>query len=327
MKETKQDKNLQEAIDIMDTRFGKGTLCYGNLSKEPNDVIKTGSVALDRALGVGGIPKGRIIEIFGNESSGKTTIALQIIAECQKAKGKAAFIDAEHALDLNYTNNLGVNVDQLLIAKPDSGEQVFDLLEAIANTNKIDLIVVDSVAALTPAAELSGSISDQSMGAHARLMSKGLRKLQGVISKTNTTVIFTNQIRERIGIMFGNPETTTGGRALKFYASVRIEARRAELIKEGIDKIGIKSKVTIVKNKVAPPLQTVYIDIFFGKGFDASIEMINFAIQYGIISKSGSWYYYGEKKLGQGREQLKKGLLEDAKLFDEIKKATIAFIS
>lgn len=322
--ETNESKLFDQAINEIDKKYGKGTLVQCDLKNV--DVLKSGSVILDKALGIGGFPKGRIIEIFGNESSGKTTIALQAVAECLNNDGRVAYIDAENALDINYIISMGIDPNKLLLARPENGEQAFSVIDALIKTNMIDLIVVDSVAALIPESELNGEMTDQNIGAHARLMSKGLRMLQGTISKTNVCVIFINQLREKVGVMFGNPEITTGGRALKFFSSIRLDVRKSELLKSGNEIKGIKTKVTVVKNKLAPPLKHCFIDIFFGKGYDYKNEIINFAIDYEIIKKSGSWLYYGDKKLCQGRNQLEKYLKDDIELFNLIKNDVLRII-
>jgi recombination protein RecA len=283
-----ENQIFDEAISQIEKQFGKGTVSYLNGEAENIEVIPSGSIFLDKALGVGGYPKGRIIEIFGNESSGKTTIALQAVAQCQKQGGKCAYVDLEHALDANFVKAIGVDLSKLLIAQPDSAEQAVSLIEALIKTGMIDLIVVDSVAAMVPNTEFEGNISDQTIGLHARLMSKSLRIIQALIAKDPTTLIFINQIREKVGVMFGNNETTTGGRALRFYASVRIELRRSELLKNGNDIVGIKTCAKIVKNKVAPPLEKAFIDIYFNKGIDHAGEIIDFALEKNIIEKRGS---------------------------------------
>lgn len=317
------DNNIYDEITKkIETKYGKGVI--SNLSNNySGETISSGSISLDNALGGKGFPKGKIIEIFGNESSGKTTIALQCVAQCQKEKGKVAYIDAENSLDAKYVENIGVNINDLLIAQPDSGEQAFSIINALIKTNKIDLIIVDSVAALVPEQELNGDIYDQNIGAHARLMSKGLRIIQNSLSKTNTTIIFINQLREKVGVVYGNPEITTGGRALKFYSTIRAEARKSELLKDGNEPIGIKSKVTIVKNKISAPLKIAYVDIFFGKGFDYQNEIINFAIDYDIISKKGSWYYLDEEKICQGKSQLNEFVKNNKDIFEVIKTRTL----
>ncbi len=322
-----KEKNpiLDDAMKKIETKFGKGIIKHTNDFLEwKENVISTGSINLDNALTVGGFPKGRIIEIYGNESSGKTTIALQTVAECQKAGGKVAYIDAENALDINYIKKIGVNTDELLLAQPESGEQAFTIIDSLIKTDQIDLIVVDSVAALIPQSELDGEVFEQNIGAHARLMSKGLRMVQNSISKHNVCVIFINQLREKVGVMFGNPEITTGGRALKFFSTIRLEVKKSELIKEGNEPIGIKSKVNVVKNKIGVPLRNCYIDIFFGKGFDYHNEIINFAISYNIVKKNGSWFYYNDEKLGQGRLQTDEYLRNNPEIFEAIKEQTLS---
>jgi recombination protein RecA len=283
-----EQKLFDEAIKAIESQFGKGSISQFTDQNKPIEVIPSGSLQLDKALGVGGYPKGRIIEIYGNESTGKTTLALQAISNCQKLNGKCAYIDLENALDAKFCEANGVDLGKMLLAQPDSGEQAFSLIEALIKTDMIDLIVVDSVAAMVPNAELTGEMEDQTIGLHARLMSKGLRIVQNLLAKYQTTIIFINQIREKIGVMFANPETTTGGRALRFYSSMRIELRRSELIKEGTDCIGIKVCAKIVKNKVAPPLYKAYIDIYFNKGFDHTAEIIDFALEKGVIEKRGA---------------------------------------
>ena len=282
------------------------------------DVIPTGSLTLDLALGIGGYPKGRIVEIYGPESSGKTTLTLHAIAECQKQGGRTAFIDAEHAIDPVYAKNLGVNVDDLILSQPDSGEQGLAIAETLVKSNAIDLVVVDSVAALVPQVELDGEMSDTSVGLQARLMSKALRRLSGLMNKTSCTIIFINQLREKIGTMYGNPETTTGGRALKFYSTVRIEIRRSEAIKNGSEIIGNKANIKVVKNKVAPPFRTTSVDIIYGKGISRDGEVIDLAVENNILDKSGAWYAYQGEKVGQGRENVKKFLAEHPEVMEEI---------
>ena len=325
------DANKQKSLDLalkqIDKSFGKGALMrLGDKVIEPIEAISTGSIGLDLALGIGGVPKGRVIEIYGPESSGKTTLTLQITAECQKQGGVCAFIDAEHALDVGYAKNLGVDVDNLLVSQPDYGEQALDIVETIARSGAVDLIVIDSVAALTPKVELEGEMNDQQVGVQARLMSKALRKLTGVLHKMNTTVIFINQIRMKIGMMgYGSPETTTGGNALKFYASVRIDIRRIATLKQADSPIGNRTKAKIVKNKVAPPFKQAEFDIMFGEGISKYGELVDYGVKLDIIDKSGAWFSYKDVKLGQGREKVKETFKEDpvlaSKIENEIKQA------
>ena len=312
-------KALQAAMAKIEKDFGKGSIMkLGDESVEDVDTIPTGSLSLDAALGVGGYPKGRIIEIFGPESSGKTTLALHAIAEAQKAGGLAAFIDAEHALDRFYAAKLGVNTDDLLISQPDNGEQALEIADQLIRSSAIDIIVIDSVAALTPKAEIEGDMGDNKVGLQARLMSQALRKLTSSISKTNTTCIFINQLREKIGIMFGNPETTTGGNALKFYASVRLDIRRVTTLKDGDTPIGNQVRVKIVKNKVAPPFRKAEFEITFGEGISRAGEIVDLGVELGILNKSGSWFSYGETRLGQGRDAVKKLIKDNPELSEEI---------
>src|SRR5450756_2351526 len=312
-------KALEQAVQQIDKQFGKGALV--RLGDKPHEVIQsisTGSIGVDSALGIGGIPRGRVIEVFGPESSGKTTLTLHIIAEAQKRGGLAAFIDAEHALDPDYARKLGVDVDNLMVSQPDSGEQALEIAEALVRSAAIDVIVIDSVAALVPKAELEGEMGDASMGLQARLMSQALRKLTAVVSKSNTTLIFINQIREKIGVMFGNPETTTGGRALKFYSSVRLDIRRTNQIKAGEEIVGSRVKVKVVKNKVAAPFRHAEFDVGDGEGISKTGEMIDIGIENKIIEKSGSWFSYGDMRLGQGRENAKLFIKENPDLSGEI---------
>ena len=312
-------KALQAAMDKIEKTFGKGSIMkMGDDNVQEVEVIPTGSIALNAALGVGGYPKGRIIEIYGPESSGKTTLAIHAIAEAQKAGGIAAFIDAEHAFDRFYAAKLGVDVDNLWISQPDNGEQALEIAEQLIRSSAIDIIVIDSVAALTPKAEIEGDMGDNKVGLQARLMSQALRKLTSAISKTNTTCIFINQLREKIGIMFGNPETTTGGNALKFYASVRLDIRRSTQLKDGEEVIGNQTKVKGVKNKVAPPFRKAEFDIMFGEGISRAGEIIDLGADLGIIKKSGSWYSYNETKLGQGRDASKQVIQDNPELAEEL---------
>ena len=326
--DSKKTKALDLAINQIDRQFGKGAIMRmgdDHISMSDN-VISTGCLSLDVALGVGGVPKGRIIEIFGPESSGKTTLTLHVVAEAQKAGGYAAFIDAEHAMDPEYAKNLGVNLDELLVSQPDSGEQSLEITETLVRSGALDVIVVDSVAALVPRAELEGEMGDSHMGLQARLMSQALRKLTGTVSKSNTTVIFVNQIREKIGVMFGNPETTPGGRALKFYSSVRMDIRRITSLKDGTDMVGNRTRVKVVKNKVAPPFKMTEFDIMYGKGISKEGDIIDLAIKGDIIEKMGAWFSYGDMKIGQGKENSKKYLLENPDIYEEIIKKVRSFM-
>jgi len=320
-----KSKAIELAVSQIERQFGAGAVMrmgeeQMNLAVE---AISTGALSLDAALGVGGIPRGRIIEVFGPESSGKTTLALHVVANAQKDGGYAAFIDAEHALDPKYASKLGVDVKNLLISQPDSGEQALEICETLVRSNALDVIVIDSVAALVPRAELEGEMGDSHMGLHARLMSQALRKLTGAVSKSNTSVIFINQIREKIGVMFGSPETTTGGRALKFYASVRIDIRRIGSLKDGQDNIGNRVRVKVVKNKMAPPFRETELDIMFGHGFSFEGDILDLALQANLVQKSGSWFSYGEDRLGQGKENVKNFFIENpdlmAKLVGEVR--------
>lgn len=314
-------KALQLTLDKLEKTYGKGTVMkLGDNAIEAVEFIPTGSIALNAALGIGGLPKGRVIEIYGPESSGKTTLALHAIAESQKAKGIAAFIDAEHAFDRFYAQKLGVDVENLLVSQPDNGEQALEIVENLIRSGAIDIIVIDSVAALTPKSEIEGEMGDSKMGLQARLMSQALRKLTSTISKTATCCIFINQLREKIGVMFGNPETTTGGNALKFYASVRLDIRKVNQLKEGEEIIGNRVKVKVVKNKLAPPFRKAEFDIIYGEGISRILEIIDLAVEANIIKKSGSWFSYGETKLGQGRDAVKKLLQDNPELSDELEK-------
>ncbi len=314
-----KQKALEAALGNIEKQFGKGSIM--RLGEAPHmnvDVIPTGALDLDIALGVGGLPRGRVIEIFGPESSGKTTVALHAIAEAQKLGGTAAFIDAEHALDPVYASNLGINIDELLVSQPDTGEQALEITEALVRSGAIDIVVIDSVAALVPRAELDGEMGDSHVGLQARLMSQALRKLSGIINKSRTVAIFINQLREKVGITFGNPEVTPGGRALKFYSSVRLDVRRIETIKQGNDMIGNRTRVRVVKNKVAPPFKQAEFDIIYGEGISKEGCILDLAVDLDIINKSGSWYSYGDIRLGQGRENAKQFLKENSKITVEV---------
>ena len=318
--DSKKTKALDLAITQIDRQFGKGSIMRmgGDHVRISENVISTGCLSLDVALGVGGIPRGRIIEVFGPESSGKTTLALHVVAEAQKTGGYAAFIDAEHAMDPEYAKNLGINLDELLVSQPDSGEQALEIAETLVRSGALAIIVIDSVAALVPRAELEGDMGDSHMGLQARLMSQALRKLTGTVSRSNTTVLFVNQIREKIGVMFGNPETTPGGRALKFYSSVRIDIRRITSLKEGTDIVGNRTRVKIVKNKVAPPFKSTEFDIMYGKGISKEGDIIDLALKGDIIEKTGAWFSYRDMKIGQGRENAKHYLEENDDVYSEI---------
>lgn len=314
-----REEALEDALKSIEKIYGKGSVMkLGDRPTVDVDSIPTGSLLLDNALGIGGYPKGRIIEIFGPESSGKTTLALHAIAEAQAKGGRAAFVDAEHAIDPVYAKHLGVNVDELILSQPDNGEQALEIVELLAKSNAIDIIVVDSVAALVPQAEIEGVMSDNQVGLQARLMSKAMRKLAGVLNKSLCTVIFINQLREKVGVMYGNPETTTGGRALKFYASVRIDIRRAEVIKEGTDIIGNTVNIKIVKNKVAPPFKTCKIDLIYGEGISRYGEILDLAVDLGFVKKSGAWYEYNGERMGQGRENAKDYLKTNPAIYEQL---------
>jgi len=314
-------ESLQSAVDQIEKQFGKGSIMrLGEATNMNVEVIPTGSLSLDLALGVGGVPKGRVIEIYGPESSGKTTLAYHIVAEAQKLGGTAAFVDAEHALDPDYAKNIGVDIDRLLISQPDTGEQALEITETLVRSNSVDILVLDSVAALVPRAEIEGDMGDNHMGLQARLMSQALRKLTGVISKSNTVVIFINQLRMKIGVMFGNPETTTGGQALKFYSSVRMDIRRTEQIKVSDEVVGNHVKVKVVKNKVAPPFKTAEFDIMYNQGISTEGEIVDLGVKHSIVTKNGSWYEYNEEKIGQGREAAKQFLKDNPNLSGEIEK-------
>ena len=319
MANKERDAALEAALKQIEKEFGKGSIMrLGEASDIKVDVIPTGSISLDKALGVGGYPKGRIIEIYGPESSGKTTFALHAIANAQKNGGYAAFIDAEHALDPVYAKNLGVDTENLILSQPDSGEQALEIAEALIKSGSIDVIVIDSVAALVPEAELNGEMGDNHVGLHARLMSQAMRKLSGLISKTNCVAIFINQIREKVGVMFGNPETTTGGRALKFFASIRMEIRKGDAIKDGAAVLGNMTNIKVIKNKVAPPFKTASVEIIYGKGISRLGEVVDLATEYDIIHKSGAWYSYNGNKIGQGRENTKQFLADNPTICQEI---------
>lgn len=320
-------KALQLTLDKLDKAYGKGTVMkMGDRAVEEVEVIHSGSLGLDIALGVGGYPKGRIIEIYGPESSGKTTLTLHAIAEAQKAGGIAAFIDAEHAFDRFYAQKLGVDINNLIISQPDNGEQALEIAENLIRSGAVDIVVIDSVAALTPKSEIEGEMGDSKMGLHARLMSQALRKLTATISKTHCTVFFINQLREKIGVMFGNPETTTGGNALKFYASVRLDIRRTTQIKDGDNIVGNRTKVKVIKNKVAPPFRTSEFDIMYGEGISKSGEILDLAVEYEIVKKSGSWFSYGDTKLGQGRDGVKGVIKDNPELAEELEEKIKAFL-
>ncbi|SFL39229.1 recombination protein RecA [Pelosinus propionicus DSM 13327] len=321
-KSTTSDKlqALESAVRKIEKDFGKGSIMkLGEAATRMNvEVIPTGALPLDIALGIGGVPRGRMIEVYGPESSGKTTVALHMIAETQKSGGLAAFIDAEHALDPGYAKNLGVDIDNLLISQPDNGEQALEICEALVRSNAIDMIIIDSVAALVPKAEIDGEMGDSHVGLHARLMSQALRKLTGIISKSRTIVVFINQIREKVGVMFGNPETTTGGRALKFYSTIRLEVRRAESLKQGNDIIGNRTKIKVVKNKVAPPFKQAEFDIMYGEGISHEGCLVDIGTSFEVINKSGAWYSYKDTRLGQGRENVKEFFKQNPDIANEI---------
>ena len=319
-------KALDAALSQIEKQYGKGSVMkLGDTSHMQVETVPTGSLSLDIALGAGGVPKGRIVEIYGPESSGKTTVALHMVAEVQKRGGIAGFIDAEHALDPVYARNIGVDIDNLYISQPDNGEQALEITETMVRSGAVDIVIVDSVAALVPKAEIEGDMGDSHVGLHARLMSQALRKLTSVVSKTNCIVIFINQLREKIGVMFGNPETTTGGRALKFYASVRLDVRRTEALKQGGEVIGNHTKVKVVKNKIAPPFKEAEFDIMFGQGISTIGDILDLAANCGIVNKSGAWYAYNDAKIGQGRENAKQYLKENRQICDEIERKVRAY--
>ena len=326
--DTKKSKALELALSQIDRQFGKGSIMRlgDNYVPTMDNVISTGCLSLDVALGVGGIPRGRVVEIYGPESSGKTTLALHIVAEAQKAGGFAAFIDAEHAVDPDYSKKLGVNTEELLISQPDTGEQALEICETLVRSGALHVIVIDSVAALVPRAELEGDMGDSHMGLQARLMSQALRKLTGTVSRSNTTVIFINQIREKIGVMFGNPETTPGGRALKFYSSVRLEIRRITTIKDGAEMVGSRVRVKVVKNKVAPPFKKSEFDIMYGQGISYVGDIIDLAVEGNIVEKTGAWYSYDDMKIGQGRENAKSFLTENSDILDAVTEKVKSFM-
>lgn len=326
--DTKKAKALELALSQIDRQFGKGSIMRlgDNYVPTMDNVISTGCLSLDVALGVGGIPRGRVVEIYGPEASGKTTLALHIVAEAQKSGGFAAFIDAEHAVDPDYSKRLGVNTEELLISQPDTGEQALEICETLVRSGALDVIVIDSVAALVPRAELEGDMGDSHMGLQARLMSQALRKLTGTVSRSNTTVIFINQIREKIGVMFGNPETTPGGRALKFYSSVRLEIRRITTIKDGAEMVGSRVRVKVVKNKVAPPFKKSEFDIMYGLGISYVGDIIDLAVEGNIVEKTGAWYSYDDMKIGQGRENAKSFLTENSDILDAVTEKVKSFM-
>ncbi len=329
----KEDPSRRKAVDLavtqIEKQFGKGAIMKLGAETLPGEIptISTGSLSLDIALGVGGLPRGRVIEIFGPEASGKTTLALHVVAEAQKRGGIAVFIDAEHALDVQYAKKLGVKIDELLLSQPDTGEQALEIAEHLVRSGGVDVIVIDSVAALVPKAEIEGEMGDAHMGLQARLMSQALRKLTATISKSNTIVIFVNQIRMKIGVMFGNPETTTGGNALKFYASVRLDVRRIASIKQGQEVIGSRTKVRVVKNKVAPPFKEVEFDLIHGEGISREGDVLDLAVEKNIVEKSGTWYTYGGQRIGQGRENAKQFLKENPKILEQIEKEVLESVS
>ena len=326
VKQTSSDKTLDQVLADIEKQFGKGALMkLGEREHQKIDTISSGSISLDIALGIGGYPKGRIIEIFGPESSGKTTFALHAIAEAQKNGGRAAFIDAEHALDPVYASKLGVNINELLLSQPDNGEQALEICEALVRSGAISIIVIDSVAALVPQAEIEGEMGDSHVGLQARLMSQALRKLSGIVNKTNTVVIFINQLREKVGVMFGNPEVTPGGRALKFYASIRLEIRKGEAIKGSNGFVGNKTNIKVVKNKMAPPFKSCSVDIIYGEGVSLLGEIVDLGVEAGVLEKSGAWYAYKGDKIGQGKDNTKEWLKKNPKIKEEIEKQVRAY--
>ncbi|MCR4418786.1 MAG: recombinase RecA [Clostridia bacterium] len=329
MKVLDKEKSLEAALQQIERQFGKGSIMrLGDAGAMFTvDVIPTGAISLDLALGVGGVPRGRIVEIYGPESSGKTTVALHIVAEAQKLGGTAAFIDAEHALDPSYARNLGVDVDNLLVSQPDTGEQALEIAETLVRSGAVDVVVIDSVAALVPRAELEGEMGDAYVGLQARLMSQALRKLAGAISKSRTVAIFINQLREKVGVMFGSPETTPGGRALKFYASVRLEVRKVDVVKQGTDTVGSRTRVKVVKNKVAPPFRQADFDIIYGEGISREGCILDLAVERQVVQKSGAWYAYGEERLGQGRENAKEYLKEHPEVSRAIEEQILSLLN
>lgn len=321
---TEKQKALEIALTQIEKQFGKGSVMkLGDAAKVPVSVIPTGCLELDIALGVGGVPRGRIIEVYGPESSGKTTVALHMVAETQKMGGAAAFVDAEHALDPKYAKNLGVDIDNLYVSQPDTGEQALDITEALVRSGAIDIIIIDSVAALVPKAEIDGEMGQSHVGLQARLMSQALRKLAGIVSKSNTIAVFINQLREKVGVMFGSPETTPGGRALKFYSSIRLDVRRVETIKDGTDMVGNRTRIKVAKNKVAPPFKMAEFDIFYGQGISVESSVLSLGVESGVIKKSGSWFSYNDTRIGQGKENARIYLKENKDVFDELHAAIL----
>ncbi len=321
---TEKQKALEIALTQIEKQFGKGSVMkLGDAAKVPVSVIPTGCLELDIALGVGGVPRGRIIEVYGPESSGKTTVALHMVAETQKIGGAAAFVDAEHALDPKYAKNLGVDIDNLYVSQPDTGEQALDITEALVRSGAIDIIIIDSVAALVPKAEIDGEMGQSHVGLQARLMSQALRKLAGIVSKSNTIAVFINQLREKVGVMFGSPETTPGGRALKFYSSIRLDVRRVETIKDGTDMVGNRTRIKVAKNKVAPPFKMAEFDIFYGQGISVESSVLSLGVESGVIKKSGSWFSYNDTRIGQGKENARIYLKENKDVFDELHAAIL----
>lgn len=321
---TEKQKALEIALTQIEKQFGKGSVMkLGDAAKVPVSVIPTGCLELDIALGVGGVPRGRIIEVYGPESSGKTTVALHMVAETQKIGGAAAFVDAEHALDPKYAKNLGVDIDNLYVSQPDTGEQALDITEALVRSGAIDIIIIDSVAALVPKAEIDGEMGQSHVGLQARLMSQALRKLAGIVSKSNTIAVFINQLREKVGVMFGSPETTPGGRALKFYSSIRLDVRRVETIKDGSDMVGNRTRIKVAKNKVAPPFKMAEFDIFYGQGISVESSVLSLGVESGVIKKSGSWFSYNDTRIGQGKENARIYLKENKDVFDELHAAIL----